>query len=67
MQSGIVFGYAALVDGLCARLKKELGDDARVVATGGLAGLIGKQTSSIEIVDSDLTLTGLHLIHQRNL
>jgi type III pantothenate kinase len=67
MQSGIVFGYAALVDGLCARLKKELGDAARDAATGGLAGLIGKQTSSIEIVDSDLTLTGLHLIHQRNL
>lgn len=67
MQSGIVFGYAALVDGLCTRLKKELGDDARVIATGGLAPLIGKQTESIEHIDSDLTLSGLYLIHRRNL
>ncbi len=66
MQSGIIFGYAALVDGLCARLKRELGDDPRVIATGGLAPLIGKQTESIEQVDSDLTLTGLYLIHKRN-
>ncbi len=65
MQSGIIFGYAGLVDGLCARLGKELGP-ARVVATGGLAGLIGKQASAIEHVDSDLTLTGLRLIHERN-
>jgi type III pantothenate kinase len=67
MQSGIIFGYAALVDGLCVRLKRELGEDARVIATGGLAPLIGKQTESIELVDSDLTLTGLHLIHRRNM
>ncbi len=66
MQSGIVFGYAAMVDGLAARLRKELGEQARVIATGGLASLIGKQTTSIEKVDSDLTLTGLYLIHQRN-
>ncbi|MBK6513400.1 MAG: type III pantothenate kinase [Polyangiaceae bacterium] len=66
MQAGIVFGYAAMVDGLCARLKRELGDDARVIATGGLAPLIGKQTESIEAVDSDLTLSGLYLIHKRN-
>jgi type III pantothenate kinase len=66
MQSGIVFGYAALVDGLCARLRRELGEDARVIATGGLAGLIGKQTESIERVDHDLTLTGLWILHTRN-
>jgi type III pantothenate kinase len=65
MQAGIVFGYAGLVDGLCARLKKELGP-ARVIATGGLAGLIGKQTEAIEHVDADLTLTGLRLLHERN-
>ena len=65
MQAGIVFGYAGLVDGLCARLVKELGP-ARVIATGGLAGLIGKQTESIEHVDPDLTLTGLRLLHERN-
>ena len=44
----------------------ELGEDARVIATGGLAPLIGKQTESIEHIDSDLTLSGLYLIHRRN-
>ena len=66
MQSGIIYGYAGLVDGLCARLSKELGDGTRVIATGGLASLIGKQTEAIEQVDQDLTLTGLRLIHERN-
>jgi len=66
MQAGIVFGYAGLVDGLCQRLQKELGP-SRVIATGGLAGLIGKQTTSIEHVDPDLTLTGLRLLHERNM
>jgi type III pantothenate kinase len=64
-QSGIVFGYAALVDGLCARIKKEL-DGARVVATGGLASLICSESQAVETVDHDLTLTGLWLIHERN-
>lgn len=70
MQSGIIYGYAGLVDGLASRLKKELGkpgeDPVRVIATGGLASLIGKQTEAIEEVDHDLTLTGLRLIHERN-
>ncbi len=62
MQSGIVYGYAGLVDGLCARLKKELGYPCRVVATGGLAKLIAPQTEAIEAVDNDLTLTGLRIL-----
>jgi len=66
MQSGIVYGYAGLVDGLCGRLKKELGHPCRIVATGGLARLIAPQTESIEVVDDDLTLTGLRLLHERN-
>ncbi|HTJ80258.1 MAG TPA: type III pantothenate kinase [Polyangiaceae bacterium] len=66
MQSGIVYGYAALVDGLCDRLKKEMGDSPRVIATGGLASLICKETKHVELVDHDLTLTGLWLIHKRN-
>jgi type III pantothenate kinase len=66
MQSGIVYGYAGLVDGLAARLKKELGYPCRVIATGGLARLIAPQTESIEDVDDDLTLTGLRLIFERN-
>ena len=66
MQSGLVYGYAGLVDGLVARLKKELGYACRVVATGGLARLIAPQTEAIEEVDDDLTLTGLRLIYERN-
>src|SRR3954465_8739216 len=55
MQSGIVYGYAGLVDGLSARLRKELGYACRVIATGGLARLIAPQTESIEVTDDDLT------------
>src|SRR6185369_4328729 len=66
MQSGIVYGYAGLVDGLVARLKRELGYPCRVVATGGLARLIAPQTEAIEEVDDNLTLTGLRLIFERN-
>ena len=66
MQSGIVYGYAGLVDGLIGRLTRELGYPSRVIATGGLARLIAPQTETIEQVDDDLTLTGLRLIHERN-
>ncbi len=66
MQSGIVYGYAGLVDGLVARLVKELGHPCRVIATGGLARLICPQTEAVEQIDDDLTLTGLRLIYQRN-
>jgi type III pantothenate kinase len=66
MQSGIVYGYAGLVDGLLSRIKRELTYPCRVVATGGLARLIAPQTEGIEAVDDDLTLTGLRLIFERN-
>ncbi|WP_437600283.1 type III pantothenate kinase [Sorangium sp. So ce590] len=66
MQSGIVYGYAGLVDGLVSRLRRELGYPCRVIATGGLAQLIAPQTETIEEVDDDLTLTGLRLIYERN-
>lgn len=66
MQSGIVHGYASLVDGLVAKLKAELGFPCAVLATGGLAPLIAQHTQSIESVDPELTLVGLRLIHQRN-
>ena len=66
MQSGLVFGYAGLVDGLCRRLKAELDYPCRVLATGGLARLIAPETESIEEVDDSLTLTGLRLIYERN-
>ncbi len=66
MQSGIVFGYAGLVDGLCERLKDELEYPCRVIATGGLANLIAPETRAIEHTDDHLTLTGLRIIHDRN-
>jgi type III pantothenate kinase len=66
MQSGIVYGYAGLVDGLCTRLIRELDYPCRVIATGGLARLIAPQTTSIEETDDNLTLTGLRILFERN-
>jgi type III pantothenate kinase len=67
MQSGIVYGYVGLVDGLVARLKEELGYPCDVIATGGLAPLIAPLTKSIREVDEILTLVGLRILFERNL
>jgi type III pantothenate kinase len=66
MQSGILFGYVGLVEGVVQRFKDELGGNPKVVATGGLAGLIAGETDCIDIVNGDLTLTGLRLIYELN-
>jgi type III pantothenate kinase len=66
IQSGLYFGYLSLVDGLIARIEKELGTRPRVIATGGLAELFGGGSERIEEIDPLLTLTGLRLIHERN-
>jgi len=66
MQSGLVYGYVGLVDGICARMKEELGFAAKVIATGGLAPLIGSVSKQIDVVDDQLTLDGLRIIYQRN-
>jgi type III pantothenate kinase len=66
LQSGLVYGFAGQVDGIVERMRGELGSEARVIATGGLAGLIAPHTRSIELVDQDLTLAGLRLLWERN-
>ena len=66
MQSGLIYGFAGLVEGLVKRLRDEVGENARVVATGGLAELIARETSVIEVVEPNLALIGLRLIYALN-
>jgi type III pantothenate kinase len=66
MQSGIVFGYAGLIEGIVARIRQEMGGKAKVVATGGYAELLARETPVIEVVSPDLTLMGLRLIYEMN-
>ena len=66
MQSGLVLGFAGLVEGLVMRLRRELGESAKVIATGGLAEVVAPATSVIDIVDPHLTLQGLRLIYELN-
>jgi type III pantothenate kinase len=66
MQSGIIFGYVGLVEGMVARIQQELGEKAKVVATGGYASLIAKETNIFDEVNPDLTLIGLRLIYEMN-
>lgn len=65
IQSGLLYGYAALVDGVVERMRAEMAGDPVVVATGGLAGLIHEVARTIQHVNMDLTLEGLRLIYER--
>jgi type III pantothenate kinase len=67
IQSGIVFGYAALVDGILSRMFDELKSRPKVVATGGLARVISAHTKLVEEVEDDLTMDGLKILYKRNL
>lgn len=66
MQSGIYFGYLGLVDGILARMKREVDGLKTIVATGGLAELLADDSEHIEHVDAELTLKGLKIIYDRN-
>jgi len=66
MQSGLLFGYAALVEGMVARFRKELGPQTKVIGTGGLAELVAKETDVIQIIAPWLTLDGLRIIWNLN-
>jgi type III pantothenate kinase len=67
MQSGMVYGFAGLVDGLIARIAKEIGGNPRVIATGGLAKMVAPESQAIQAVDPFLVLDGLFLIYEKNL
>ena len=66
IQSGLLFGYVGLVEGMVARFKAELGAETRVIATGGLAEVIARETDIIDMVDPWLTLHGLRIIYELN-
>jgi len=63
MNAGIIFGYAGLVDGIVARIKKEMTPEPKIIATGGLAGLISEVSNSIEVVEPHLALEGLRMMY----
>ena len=66
VQAGILFGYVGLVEGLVARFRKELGDDMKVIGTGGLAELVAAETDIFDVVDQALTLDGLYRLYLLN-
>ena len=67
IQSGLLFGYVGLVEGMVARFRAELGNDMRVIGTGGLAEIIARETQVIQAVDPWLTLRGLRMVWQRKM
>jgi type III pantothenate kinase len=66
MQSGIIYGYVSLVDGIVKRMEEEVKTDPYIIATGGLASLIYKESETIDEVDEFLTLRGLKMLYERN-
>ncbi len=66
IQSGIFYGYIGLVEGLVARFRQALGEEMKVIATGGLAEMIARETPAIQYVDPWLTLDGLRIVYELN-
>ena len=65
MLTGIYWGYVAMMEGLVARLRREIGRPVKVIATGGLATLFDKNTDLFDAIEPDLTIQGLSLLHQK--
>jgi type III pantothenate kinase len=66
MQSGLIFGYVGLIEGIVARMRQELGDEMKVIATGGLSSMMAKETDVIDIIAPWLTLEGVRIIWEMN-
>jgi type III pantothenate kinase len=66
MQSGLLFGYVAMVEGMVARFRRELGPEMKVIATGGLAELVAAETEAIQVIAPWLTLDGLRILWDLN-
>jgi type III pantothenate kinase len=66
MQSGLLFGYVSMVEGMVGRFRRELGESMKVIATGGLAEIISRETGMIDVLAPWLTLDGLRIIWQLN-
>ena len=67
MQAGIIYGYVGQIDAIVRRIKAELAMEMKVVATGGFARMVAKESQTIDKVDHFLTLTGLRVLYERNL
>lgn len=66
VRAGLTYGFVSLVEGMVARFKNELGNDARVIATGEQVALVRRETKVVDVVDENLTLQGLRLIYELN-
>ena len=66
MQAGVIFGFVGQIDEIVRRIKAEMKQDMRVIATGGMAKMISRESKSIDKVDNFLTLTGLRVLYERN-
>ena len=67
MQSGLVFGYVSMIEGMVARIKKEMGKELKVIATGGLSEIVASCSDVIDVVDRTLTLKGLNIVYNLQL
>lgn len=66
MQAGVIFGFVGQIDEIVRRIKAEMREEMRVIATGGLAKMISRESKTIDKVDNFLTLTGLRVLYERN-